>query len=120
MDGVGRFKVGGSLFAIRAKAPVISVVIQGGHRAMPLGSVRAQPGAIRIRFCDQVPTEGCAEADARDFADRLQAVFAENYAEMSGRPPPERSSRRASSGARARFGETPAGGRSSEVQSPGI
>lgn len=85
MDGVGRFKVGGSLIAIRAGVPVIPVVIHGGHQAMPLGTVRARAGEIRIRFCKPVPTSGYLEADARAFADELQALFTKNYVEMSGR-----------------------------------
>jgi 1-acyl-sn-glycerol-3-phosphate acyltransferase len=85
MDGVGRFKVGGSLIAIRAKAPVVPVVIHGGHHAMPLGTICAQPGEIRVRFCTPVPTDGYAETDAREFADKLQAIISQNYIEMSKR-----------------------------------
>ena len=86
-DGVGRFKVGGSLIAIRAQAPVIPVVIHGGHDAMPLGTVRARPGEVRIRFCEPVPTSGYAEADARSFADKLQAETVRNYDDLSERRP---------------------------------
>ncbi len=82
-DGIGRFKVGASLIAIRAQAPVIPVVFCGGHRAMPLGSVRARAGEVRIRFCAPVPTAGLTEADAREFTDRLQAEFVRNYNEMA-------------------------------------
>lgn len=84
-DGVGRFKVGGSLIAIRAQAPVVPVVIHGGHQAMPLGSFRARSGDIRIRFCDPVPTKGYTEADAREFADKVQVDVARTYQEMSPR-----------------------------------
>ncbi|MCU4654711.1 1-acyl-sn-glycerol-3-phosphate acyltransferase [Roseibacterium sp. SDUM158016] len=84
-DGIGPFKVGGSLIAIRAQAPVVPVVIHGGHDAMPLGSFRAHPGEIRIRFCDPVPTAGYGEADARAFADRLRAEFVQNYNELADR-----------------------------------
>lgn len=41
-DGIGPLKVGASLIAIRAQAPVIPVVIHGGHDAMPF-SRRTQP-----------------------------------------------------------------------------
>ncbi len=86
-DGIGRFKVGGSLIAIRAKSPIIPVVIHGGHRAMPLGTVRARPGKISIRFCAPVSTENYQEADARGLADELQRVACENYAMLSDREP---------------------------------
>ncbi len=82
-DGVGRFKVGGSLIAIRANAPVVPVVIHGGHHAMRLGTVRARPSQIRVRFCKPVSTEAYKEADARDLADELQRVVSENYAALS-------------------------------------
>jgi 1-acyl-sn-glycerol-3-phosphate acyltransferase len=84
-DGIGHFKVGGSLIAIRAQAPVIPVVIHGGHAAMPLGTVRARPGEIRIRFCKPVPTTGCTEADARAFADELRLQFVQNYEDLADR-----------------------------------
>ena len=86
-DGVGPFKVGASLIAIRAQAPVIPVVIRGGHGAMPLGTVRARSGAVRIRFCDPVPTTGYIEADARAFADRLRQEIVRTYDDMSPQAP---------------------------------
>lgn len=86
-DGVGRFKVGASLIAIRAQAPVVPVVFYGGHRAMPLGTVRASAGEVRIRFCPPVPTAGRTEADARDFADKLQARFARVYDQLASERP---------------------------------
>ncbi|PXW67534.1 1-acyl-sn-glycerol-3-phosphate acyltransferase [Loktanella sp. PT4BL] len=84
-DGVGRFKVGGSIIAIRAKAPVIPVVIHGGHHAMQLGTVRARPSTIHVRFCKPVSTEHYEEADARDLANKLQQVVSENYTALSER-----------------------------------
>lgn len=84
-DGIGRFKVGGSIIAIRAKAPIIPVVIHGGHHAMRLGTVRARPGKIRIRFCRPISTQHYAEGDARDLADKLQQVVSDNYAALSDR-----------------------------------
>lgn len=84
-DGIGRFKVGGSIIAIRAKVPIIPVAIHGGHHAMQLGTVRARPGKISVRFCKPVSTEDYEEADARDLADKLQRVVSENYALLSDR-----------------------------------
>ena len=82
-DGVGHFKVGGSLIAIRAQVPVVPVAIFGGHRAMRLGSIRACPGDIRIRFCKPIPTVGLTESDARGFADALRTEIARNYDDMA-------------------------------------
>lgn len=82
-DGIGPFKVGASLIAIRAQSPVVPVVIHGGHDAMPLGSIRARSGEIRVRFCEPVPTKGLVEADARAFSERLRADFVRNYRELA-------------------------------------
>lgn len=83
IDGVRRFKVGASLLAIRAGAPVVPVAVHGGHRTMPLWSVRARPGTIRIRLGEPVPTAGWQEDDARALADDLQRRVAEMYADLA-------------------------------------
>lgn len=81
-DEVGRFKIGASLIAIRAQVPVVPVAFQGGHGVLPLGSVRARPGTIRVRFGAPIPTAGLAEAEARDLTDRVQAAVAGLYADL--------------------------------------
>ncbi|MDD9923480.1 MAG: lysophospholipid acyltransferase family protein, partial [Boseongicola sp.] len=68
-DGVGRFKIGASLIAIRAQVPVVPVTFFGGHHTLPLGSVRARPGQIKVRFGEPIPTAGVTEDNARVFAD---------------------------------------------------
>ena len=82
-DGMGHFKIGSSLIAIRAGAPVVPVAFHGGHHTMPLVSVRARPGTIRIRFGDPIATTGLTEHDARQFADRLRDRLAGMYAELA-------------------------------------
>lgn len=85
-DGVDRFKVGGSLMAIRAGVPIIPVAIYGGHSAMRLGTVRARPGTIRVRFCPPVSSAPYAQANARDLADTVQKIVTEAYADLAARP----------------------------------
>ena len=82
IDGVRRFKIGASLIAIRAGVPVIPVVIHGGHHTMALGSIRARPGTIRIRFGDPVAASGLSEDNARAFADQLQVCIADMYSDV--------------------------------------
>jgi 1-acyl-sn-glycerol-3-phosphate acyltransferase len=82
LDGVGRFKVGASLIAIRAGAPIVPVVFCGGHRVLPFPSVRARPGRIRVRFGAPVPTAGLIEENARDLADHVQSVIAAMFADL--------------------------------------
>ena len=50
---------------------------------MRLGTVRARPGKIRVRFCKPVSTDAYDESDARELADRLHRVVSENYAALS-------------------------------------
>ena len=88
-DGVGRFKQGASLIAIRAQAPVVPVTFYGGHQVMPFRKLRARPGHVQIRFGAPIETTGLDDSDARGLADRLQAISAATYAtlkaEMAGR-----------------------------------
>jgi 1-acyl-sn-glycerol-3-phosphate acyltransferase len=81
-DGVARFKIGASLIAIRSQAPIVPLVIYGGSRTMPLGSIRARPGKIYFRFGTPILTTGRDEDDARDLADHVQAVVAGMYEEF--------------------------------------
>ena len=82
IDGIGHFKIGGSLLAIRAQVPIQPVAFYGGHAIMPLGSVRARPGTVYVRFGAPIPTKGLEEADARAFADQTRAVFVSMYADL--------------------------------------
>jgi 1-acyl-sn-glycerol-3-phosphate acyltransferase len=82
IDGIRRFKIGASLIAIRAGVPVIPVVFHGGHKTMPLGSLRACPGTIRIRFGDPMYSTGLTEDDARNFADQIQQCIADMYCDI--------------------------------------
>lgn len=78
-DGVARFKIGASLIAIRSQAPIIPLVFYGGHRAMPLRSIRARPGKIHACFGAPIPTSGLKDDDARDLADHTQSIVAAMY-----------------------------------------
>lgn len=82
-DGVLRFKIGAGLIAIRAGVPVIPIAIHGGHMTMPLWSVRARPGTVRIKLGEPVSTDGLTEDDARALADDLQARVAQMYQELA-------------------------------------
>lgn len=85
-DEVLRFKIGSALIAIRAQVPLVPVAFWGGHHVMPLRSLRAQPGALRVRFGAPLSTEGITEDAARALADRAQVSVASLYADL-GRCP---------------------------------
>ena len=82
IDGVGHFKRGAALVAIRAQVPIVPLAICGGHRVMRHGSLRARPGLIRLSYLDPIPTTGLTEDDARDLADKVQAIVADEYARL--------------------------------------
>ncbi|WP_207493623.1 lysophospholipid acyltransferase family protein [Yoonia litorea] len=84
-DGIGHYKIGGSLLAIRAQVPVVPVAFYGGHQVMPFRTIRARPGTVRILFGDPIQTEGLSESDARALADRVKAVMVEMYAGLKAR-----------------------------------
>lgn len=83
IDGVRRFKIGASLIAIRAGASVVPIAVHGGHHAMPLGSFRARPSTIRIRFGEPISAKGLDERDARHLADRLHSCVEGMYLELA-------------------------------------
>ncbi len=85
IDGIRRFKVGASLIAIRAGAPVIPIAFHGGHHTMRLGSIRARPGTIRISVGKPIPTLGLTENDARAFADNLRERLSDMYSNAAER-----------------------------------
>ena len=82
IDGVGRFKIGASLIAIRAQAPIVPAAFFGGHHIMPFPSLRAKPGTVYVRFGPPIPTDGLVEEDARALADLVQKVFAGMYEDL--------------------------------------
>ena len=79
-DGVGHFKRGAALIAIRAGAPVYPVAFYGGHHILPAGRARMRKGTVHMRFGKPILPKGLGDDDARSFADRLQAETAKLYA----------------------------------------
>ena len=78
-DGIGHFKRGAALIAIRAGAPVYPVVFFGGHNILPAGQLRMRKGVLRMHFGTPISTQGLTEDDARALADKLQAEAARIY-----------------------------------------
>ncbi len=69
------FKKGGFVMAIKAQAPVVPVVVQGGREAMPKGSALIWPTTIRVTFLPAVPTRGLSFEDRdRVVADVRHAI----------------------------------------------
>jgi 1-acyl-sn-glycerol-3-phosphate acyltransferase len=77
-DGsVGHFKRGGSLVAIRARAPVVPVAMVGGPDMMPEGSLRLRPGRLTVAFGAPMSTDGLSDDDAPEFAQQVREKVVE-------------------------------------------
>jgi 1-acyl-sn-glycerol-3-phosphate acyltransferase len=72
--GVGHFKRGACLVAIRAGAPIVPVALSGGPALMALGSLRLRPGKLGVRYGAPVSTAGWSEADAERLAAEVRAA----------------------------------------------
>ncbi|MEM7242687.1 MAG: lysophospholipid acyltransferase family protein [Pseudomonadota bacterium] len=81
-DGVGHFKRGAALIAIRARAPIYPVAFHGGHHILPAGRLRMRKGTVHMRFGAPLETTGLTDEDARSFSDRLQQKVAALYAQL--------------------------------------
>jgi 1-acyl-sn-glycerol-3-phosphate acyltransferase len=101
--GVGHFKRGACLVAIRAGVPVVPVALSGGPSMMALGSLRLRPGKLAVRYGQPISTAGWDEKGAEQLAAQVrEAVLAlrqqpgdssvrrESSAAPSAAPPPVR------------------------------
>jgi len=57
------FKKGGFIMAIKAKAPIVPVSVQGGRAAMRKGSAIVRPVHVTVRIGRPIPTEGLTAED---------------------------------------------------------
>jgi len=74
------FKKGGFIMAIKARAPIVPVAVQGGTSAMRKGSAFVQPVTVSIRVGEPIETTGYG-LDQRDqliavVRDRIAALLA--------------------------------------------
>jgi 1-acyl-sn-glycerol-3-phosphate acyltransferase len=76
------FKDGAAYIAIKAGVPVAPVAIQGTLEVLPTGSVRVQPGKVRLRIGEPVPTTGLTIHDRSkltlDLRERILELMAES------------------------------------------
>jgi 1-acyl-sn-glycerol-3-phosphate acyltransferase len=70
--GVGHFKRGACLVAIRAGVPIVPVALSGGPAMMALGSLRLRPGKLGVRYGAPLSTAGWSEAGAEQLAAQVR------------------------------------------------
>jgi 1-acyl-sn-glycerol-3-phosphate acyltransferase len=90
-DGrVGRFKGGSFYLALEAGLPVVPISVVGSRHVMLKGRLATYPGDVKLVVHDPIDTEGMADADPREFAERVRRIIApmaESDAEVA---PPDR------------------------------
>ncbi len=86
------FKSGGFHLALQAGVPIVPATVSGSLRITPRGSLRVEPGTIKIVYGKPIPTEGL-EVDDRDaLKDRVrQAIEAGFDRQMQGPAPAQAS-----------------------------
>ncbi len=77
------FKKGGFIMAIKAKAPIVPVAVQGGTDAMRKGSAFVRPGIVIIRVGEPIETAGYALSER----DKLIAVVREKIVALLAQGP---------------------------------
>lgn len=89
VDGrVGRFTDGAFHLAIRSKAPVLPIVVEGSSDALPKHSWRfGSPRDISVHLLDPIPSEGYEPGQAGELRDRVRAAIMKTLGESRGVPP---------------------------------
>lgn len=78
-------KRGGFLIAVRAQAPIVPIVLVGGHRRLPRTSALVRPGAARAVFARPIPTAGATDDDIPALMDAVRRSFSEAKARYAPR-----------------------------------
>lgn len=82
-DGTLRpFKKGAFHLALASGAPVVPVVIDGGHDLHPRSRFWSRAGRIRVRILPPIETAGLSAEDLPAFAESLHARYAAELADM--------------------------------------
>jgi 1-acyl-sn-glycerol-3-phosphate acyltransferase len=69
------FKKGGFVMAILAGVPVVPVVIHGAYDIQPRGSLRINPGTVRVVFMAPESTAGLTVEDRGALIEKVRGVF---------------------------------------------
>ena len=90
VDGrVAKFKTGSFHIALGAELPVVPISIVGSRHVMLKGRLAAYPGLVRLVVHEPIETRGLADADVREFADRVRLVIAPDAERDLGTIPPD-------------------------------
>ena len=74
---LGKFKKGAFHLAMQACVPVVPVVINNAHDAMPRGSNVFRPTAVEVTVLSPVPTAGWKVKDLDGHIERVRGMYLE-------------------------------------------
>ncbi|MGQ9654413.1 MAG: lysophospholipid acyltransferase family protein [Thermodesulfobacteriota bacterium] len=69
------FKSGGAVLALKARVPVVPLVILGTEKVLPRGTLRVGRGAVEIRIGEPISTEGLTMRDKRTLLSRVRQTM---------------------------------------------
>lgn len=72
LEGLGEFKEGAALLAIRAGVPLLPIAIDGTQKIWPARAAIIFPGTAEVRIGDAVETEGLASAARAEVTAKLR------------------------------------------------
>jgi 1-acyl-sn-glycerol-3-phosphate acyltransferase len=73
---VQRFKPGSFQIALQAGLPVVPISIAGTRSVLRKGDLTVRPGVVRMVLHPPIETRGLADADPREFAERVRRIIA--------------------------------------------
>jgi len=73
---VQRFKPGSFQIALQAGLPVVPISISGTRQVLRKGDLAARPGIVRMVLHPPIETRGLANADPREFGERVRQIIA--------------------------------------------
>jgi 1-acyl-sn-glycerol-3-phosphate acyltransferase len=90
-DGrVTRFKRGSFYLALGAGLPVVPISVIGSRHVMLKGRLATYPGDVTLVVHEPIDTTGMAEADPREFAERVRRIIAPEAESDVDVAPPDR------------------------------
>jgi len=70
------FKTGAFELALRCQCPIVPILVDGTHRALPKAGLAIEPAQIRVRVLEPISCEAFDTDDPAVLADRVQRLMA--------------------------------------------
>ncbi|WP_312640466.1 lysophospholipid acyltransferase family protein [Hydrogenoanaerobacterium sp.] len=77
-DKIGEFKSGAFKIALKTKAPIIPVCIDGSYKVMEANGNWIRPAEVNVKILPPVFTEGLSKEDAKDLPEQVRSLIVSN------------------------------------------